>query len=278
MIAALGLIGVGVAIEFGVALANAQQVFTDQLGAIGWIAYWGGWGLIAAGGIWAARIGTQALAFASRRPDRTVLHELASEAWAALTNNRDLSPSSPNADARSARLGRWAHLWAIKVERALAPDDAALAAIRHDVNTQQMHYVMTPAFILWTRLRSLDSYLPPSVRVEMDLQDRWDTEGGQPATPPAEDFIGSPDQPLYARMVAWAASANEDRRQRARVRAWHSLRETLKREPSPVELAAYASVLYQRSDTALSVTDGELAAFARSQSAINAAVSSQGQT
>lgn len=55
-VAAIGLLAAGIVIEFGVALANAQSITTDQLGAIGWLAYWSGWALIAVGGIWAASI------------------------------------------------------------------------------------------------------------------------------------------------------------------------------------------------------------------------------
>lgn len=227
-------------------------------------------------------------------PDRTVLAELATAAWQKLMDNRDLIPSAKNADARSKALRRWGHQWEIDIEHALAGDATALADFRHPVDVAQMHYMDVPAAVLWTRLQSLGQYLPASLRVEMALQERWAVEGEQPPAKPStvltadqiaegsresfRDFVDSPDEPLYAKIVAWAARANENRRQRARVRAWVSLRKTLTREPSPVELDAYAKALYERNDATLAVTETELVAFAQAQASINPAISPQDQT
>jgi hypothetical protein len=115
-------------------------------------------------------------------PDRAVLADLATAAWQELMENRDLSPSVINADARSKAVRRWSHTWEVDVERALASDAAKLADFRHPVDTSQMHYVDSPGFVLWTKLRLLDVYLPASIRAEMDLQERWDTAGVQPPT------------------------------------------------------------------------------------------------
>jgi hypothetical protein len=110
-------------------------------------------------------------------PNRPRLDELTREAWRMVVASRDLVPTSANAEARHRTLRLWNDQWMIDVERALTGDDATLAEFRREVDTRQMHYIVHPSFALLTRLRRLRDYLPPGLRVEMDLQERLDVEG-----------------------------------------------------------------------------------------------------
>ncbi len=69
------------------------------------------------------------------------------------------------------------------------------------------------------------------------------------------DFMRSPDEPMFGKLVAWGARANASRIRRARLEAAHSLRESLGREPLEDETEAYARWLYERNDTALDLTN-----------------------
>jgi hypothetical protein len=73
--------------------------------------------------------------------------------------------------------------------------------------------------------------------------------------PDTQDFLRSPHEPLAAKIVAWAARANDARARRSQLEARHSLRSTLQREPLNVEVEEYARWLYERNDTTLDLSD-----------------------
>jgi hypothetical protein len=148
-------------------------------------------------------------------PDRNALASLADAAWAKLGESRGLSPSTPNADSLSRALRRWSNRWEIDVERALIGDVATLTAFRHNVDTSQMHYVESPALVLETKLRLLDSYLSPQVKGEMELQDQRETQHIEDAV--SHDIAVSPTA---------AVEGDSDLKKRLREWRMHQLNET----------------------------------------------------
>jgi len=81
------------------------------------------------------------------------------EARIRLEEDRDLTAASPDAAKCAEALRLWSDDWQIKVEAALAGDSASLAAFRRPVDTSQMHYVESPAYVLRVKLQRLSPYL-----------------------------------------------------------------------------------------------------------------------
>lgn len=69
------------------------------------------------------------------------------------------------------------------------------------------------------------------------------------------------DQALAGKITAWFAQYGAVRRERARIRAWLSLRESLGREPSGAQLAAASRILEAQKDDELEVTEPEIRAY-----------------